>query len=139
MIIERGEKAARDDQKASTKAPIDTIDITGRHMRPASWNRDLLKGAGMEGAEVLDASLFVSSDLENTHVQPDQRGIVREGGGFLHKLDLGVHEGKEFLGVLCGMTMRGQLALIGHSDLIEFTFGERQGDDTEGRVRIHIP
>ena len=71
MIIEGGEKAARENQKASTESPIHSVHITGRHMGPASWNRDLLKGAGMEGAEVLDASLFVSSDFENTHVQPD--------------------------------------------------------------------
>ena len=83
MIIERREKTARDDQETPTKSPIDSIDIARWHMGPASWNRDLLKGAGMEGAEVLDASLFVSSDFENTHVQPDECGILRETCGFL--------------------------------------------------------
>jgi hypothetical protein len=83
MIIERGKKWARDDQKASTKSPIDSVNITGGHMGPASWNRDLLKGAGMEGAKMLDASFFVLGDLEKPHVQPDERGILCESRAFL--------------------------------------------------------
>jgi len=53
MIIERGEKVAGYNQKASTESPIDSIHIAGGHMRPASWNRDLVKGAGMESTETL--------------------------------------------------------------------------------------
>ena len=122
MIIERGEKAAREDQEASTESPIDSVDIAGGHMRPASWNRDLVKGAGMEGAETLQTPLFVCGNLEKAHVQPNECGIVRESSTFLHEFDLGIHEGKEFLRVLCGMTMSGQVALIGHSDPIQLTF-----------------
>jgi hypothetical protein len=83
MIIEPLQKGARDDQKASTKSPIDSVDITYGHIRPASWDRDLLKGASMEGAKMLDASFFVLGDLEETHIQPDQRRVVCESSTFL--------------------------------------------------------
>ena len=76
-------------------------------MRPASWNRNLVKGACMEGVETLQTPLFICGNLEKTHVQPDQRRIVRESSTFLHEFNLGVHEGKEFFCILCGMTMGG--------------------------------
>jgi hypothetical protein len=133
VLIKRVRKMSGHDKETTTEAPVDALYIQGPTERPASWNRKFGESDLIDLSEFVEEALLVLHDLENAVVQPDQRGIVSVGQGFLDKLHLGIHQGIELLRILLRATVGRESALVGHGLLIQNNVGEREGHDAEGR------